>query len=1392
MPTALLAALFAWFALLGPAWAQAPQTNPPAANAGSPAPTPPIAPDRIPDELADWVPWITSKHPDLACPVLASGRGCLWPGVLTVNARADGADLSLQVTADRDLPLPLPGGTGTWPQSVTVDGIARPVMDVGGRPVVPLTEGRHYVSARIPWKTRPASLPVPAVLGQVELRVDGEQIAWPRIDDDGLRLGAVQVEEREGERLDLEVSRKVRDGVPVVVETLVVLRASGAGREIDLGDVAVLGTRAVSLSATLPARFTPEGSLIVQVRPGTWEVRFQAVHDGPVETLSRPTYDAPWPEVEYWAVQTDEQTRSVNLSGASGVDPARTTIPQDWRSLPVFAVQADNALNFEELRRGEPEPPPNQVGLVREIWVDQDGGGLTVRDRFTGTMHQGWRLEVQQPARLGHVSASGTDQVITRIEGRTSGVELRSSQVHVVAESRIDGRPVQLPAVGWHTDVQSLGATLHLPPGWTLLAGTGIDNMDGSVLDRWTLFDLFFVLVVALATGRLLGWNWGALALAGLVLARHESGAPQWTWAVLLVLVALLRVVPEGWPRKLANAGRGLCLLVLTLQLVPFAVDQVQSGLFPALERPWTGGDGTRYEMEDVPDRLVELALESPSATANPDAGEGARAKRQTGKVGKKSYLSSQVDPSAVVQTGPGVPTWTWDTQPLNWSGPVSQDHAMRLFLLGPNANTVLAFLRVFLLGVLGLRLAGVSELREWARTAASAAPAALALLLFLPQTGWASPSPELLRELEQRLVQRPSCAPSCVEVSRATLTIADDTLTYEAEVHAAVASSWPIPGPTGVWVPQQVTLDGFSATAMARLPDGFLHVRVDPGVHRVRVSGPLPPTDVVALAFGIAPAHLEWTGDGWALDGHHADGTVDASVQIARMLGDTTTAQSAENLSPWLEVHRQLDLGIPWRVRTTIERVGPTDYPVTVKVPILPGEAVTEGGYEPQGGVISATLDRDQAQLSWLSTLEQTDQVVLTAPVGVPWTEVWTLSCSPMFRCAPSGPAPLAHIEGGAWSPVWRVWPSESVTVDVSRPPGVEGQTTTIDQAMLVVRPGRRQMVGELTLSLRSSQGGRQVVTLPEGANLQRVTIDGTARPLQLRGERELHLPIHPGSQSLFVAWQQPDPPSIVDRVPEVDLGGPAVNLQVVVEPMLERWIAVLWGPRWGPVPLMWTYVIIVLILAPLLGRMPWSPLATWQWGLLGLGMTQVPVFAPLLVACWLLALGWRGARPITEPWSFNGVQLGLALLTLLALIALYASIHAGLLWQPDLQVSGGGSSARHLVWFQDRSAGPMPRPTLVTFPMWTWRVGMLFWSLWLAASLVSWLPMGFRAWTTDGWYRKIPSLQRRKPPKGSTADEPDEDDPLAPIAQPSEADTAVVEPLAPGDLAPDDPTDA
>ena len=147
---------------------------------------------------------------------------------------------------------------------------------------------------------------------------------------------------------------------------------------------------------------------------------------------------------------------------------------------------------------------------------------------------------------------------------------------------------------------------------------------------------------------------------------------------------------------------------------------------------------------------------------------------------------------------------------------------------------------------------------------------------------------------------------------------------------------------------------------------------------------------------------------------------------------------------------------------------------------------------------------------------------------------------------------------------------------------------------------------------------------------------------------------------------------------------------------------------------------------------------MSTVQWLLLVIGLTQINVLLALIVIAWLfvLALRERVGENLT-PFAFNGLQVMLALLTVLALGLLFSAIENGLLGQPDMQVAGNGSSGHQLQWFQDRVSAAHPQAWVLSVSLWFYRGLMLAWALWLAFALLDWLRWGWQAFSSHGLWQ-------------------------------------------------------
>jgi hypothetical protein len=104
----------------------------------------------------------------------------------------------------------------------------------------------------------------------------------------------------------------------------------------------------------------------------------------------------------------------------------------------------------------------------------------------------------------------------------------------------------------------------------------------------------------------------------------------------------------------------------------------------------------------------------------------------------------------------------------------------------------------------------------------------------------------------------------------------------------------------------------------------------------------------------------------------------------------------------------------------------------------------------------------------------------------------------------------------------------------------------------------------------------------------------------------------------------------------------------------------------------------------------------------------------------------------------AFNLLQVGLAVLTIVALAVLFYAIQQGLLGRPDMQIAGNGSTAYVLNWYQDQVQETLPRIWVLSVPLTVYRVLMLLWALWLAYSVLGWLRWAWHQYGIDGYWRK------------------------------------------------------
>jgi hypothetical protein len=709
----------------------------------------PISPLSAPEPLKPWTSWVLHGESNYGCTWGHAGqqRWCAWPGQLELQLNATQGIFKQRWWLDQPGWVSLPGSTDAWPQNVTVNGQQLPVGQQGVLPRVWLPAGENQISGGWFWMSPPATLQLPTPAGLVALKLEGKNANAPINEAGVLQLATLQKQDlaskgihanpEKSDGLQLQVHRKLQDGVPFRLETRLLLSVSGRPREILVPAVLLPGFEGVEIQSALQAELvsaaTTKGSsaidLRLQVRPGEWDIRVISLARQPFSTLTLPLGTALYlmsekqgsissdqglqSRQELWSYINDSALRQTRLGGVLAIDPQTTQLPLDWKSLPTYSVSPGQQALLLETRRGQEVPPADQLTLQRTSWLDFNGQGWTWQDRLQGAAHRSWRLSMPPNIQLGRVSLSGADQPITRLKaGGPVGIELRQGQLDALAESRYPvpgwGVIMTLPAVGWGVDVERLNHTLQLPPSWQLLSASGVDKVQGSWWSRWELWDFFVVLLIALASHRLMGWRMGLLALSMLLITSFATEAPREGWLLVLVTFAIHRYLPASFGAAPKNTAWLLAcgaMLVMTLATLAFAIQQLRITFYPSLEYQVSALSnsisnerapaGSQEEVAGASTHKMEQSVE-PFQDVATLASQGPASKLNTAIV--KIAPMQQVDPSLKIQTGPGLPDWRWNQVELTWTGPVQQDHKVRLWLQPPWLTRLLNLLGILLL----------------------------------------------------------------------------------------------------------------------------------------------------------------------------------------------------------------------------------------------------------------------------------------------------------------------------------------------------------------------------------------------------------------------------------------------------------------------------------------------------------------------------------------------------------------------------------------------------------------------------------------------------------------------------------------------------------------------
>ncbi len=794
-------------------------------------------PSAIPADLKPWESWVMYGEEFRRCPLRnganagdASAFVCAWPGRMHVAVSSGAGEFRQSWRIYAESWVVLPGDGEHWPEDVRVSGNPAPAVEREGVPQVRLTPGDHIISGSFTWARRPESLQLAPTTALVDLSIDGKSIAPVELRAGRLWLGAVRTV-TVPRALQVQVYRLLQDDIPLRLVTRLQLKVSGDAREEMLARVLPDGFAPMATSGNLPVRFEPDGRLRVQVRSGEHELTITARGASPGDGITVPQGEGAWADEEVWTYRSNDRLRITALEGAPPIDPIQAGVPDNWRDMSAFRLQRGATVTIAERSRGLSSADAHQLSLRRELWLTFDHDDFIAADRISGTMQQGWRLDMRPPYRLLNARRHDEMLLITDgADGRT-GVEVRNADVDLTTLARVP-RDQARAATGWDARFDNVWTTLNLPPGHRLLAAWGADDAPGAWVNQWRLLDLFLLMLAAVAAFRLLGWGGALLAAAVILLTHHETGAPGWLWVNLFLAVALWRLVPAGRLRVWVGRYQFISLVTLAFVLISFAVQQYRFALHPQLMPAvdtyglLSSGSALRRNAPAEAAQDAAAAIEETVVTAVPVAPEPPPVQMEVPRMrSSEPQRLQRYAPDAMLQTGPGIPNWSYLTYQLRWSGPVDEQQTVRLTIVPPLLLSVWRILGVLAAAALLLALVKLAygvptswRLPPWRSTAAAGLFLALLAASFAPRVQAQAPDSPLLGELKKRLSEPAKCVPDCVEAVLATVTVSGDRLDVQMQVHAQASVVLGIPQAGQHWIIERVAIDDRAVDSVARV----------------------------------------------------------------------------------------------------------------------------------------------------------------------------------------------------------------------------------------------------------------------------------------------------------------------------------------------------------------------------------------------------------------------------------------------------------------------------------------------------------------------------------------------------------------------------------------------
>ena len=1321
--------------------------------------------NEIPAGLKPWESWVQYQQEFRDCPYFYNQYAgqkathvCAWPQELSIDIETNKARFSIDWEVLEDSWIPLPGDAHSWPQSVAVDATAVTVQNKDDVPRIFLTPGRYNVSGEFDWVKRPESIRIPDVLTDIRLQLDDQLVLFPEREDGELWLGENNDnEELQANTVEFEVNRLIIDGHPMTMFMAIDLFVSGAARTETLGTISTDLLNITGISGDLSAYMDDQGNLLAQLKPGNWEMNLTFKITGWPEQIAFNPQGEFWPKQEIWAYQDNKNIRLTQIEGVTPINPEQSF--SRWDQVPNYLLNAGDTFTINEQKRGTLNQS-EQLSLYRELWLSFDGKSFRSKDQISGAKLGSWRLNAQPGFQLLNANSHDETILITQSENSQQGVELRRPQVDLQVSGEFPSN--QLHHISnWQASFDDITTELYLPHGYMALATRNVDDTRNVWVEKWRLWDIFVVMLLTAFTFRFIGIKSAVAAFFALLLGYHEINMPLAAWAGVIIAAALLHLKPTGRIGTLVRSYAFVSALVLLVGLIPFVIGQLRLSLYPQLNpssipmqqlagksAPASFAKKKAADLNQVYSQTYNRANALPIQQYESDIEEQSTI-TVTGSRIRQSDLLNHYQKDAILQAGKGTPQWRFNSVRLQWDGPITAEQNFSLYLLTPAMSVIWRVLLVVTSLLWFVML--LKHMIPRTKPAQTAATSMVFLLLFSGAiSAQQFPPDNMLLDLQKRIYERAPCDPSCASLETTTVSASDNEMQMILDYHALEDVIIPLPH-SDAWHLSEITVNGNDNPYRVRRKNQPW-IAVEAGINRVRLKGVLANKNNISVIFPMRSGNIRTKSDNWqfaGLDGHVLNNNTLQLITSSR--SNSTEESKTTNYKAFVKVTRGLSFDDQWRLYTTVERIAPQEGVINMAIPLAPNERPYDKLQRNEDGDILVSMAPDQESFSWRSVIDRTESITWQAAQNASYLEVWDFISAPQWHVTIDG-LPMITPNSDTYDPddffthVYMPRPGESLTAEISRPQAVAGDILSIESINTIFTVGKRTTKADTTIKYRATQGGSFQVKLDPNADVKKVTYDGVESNL-VNEDGLVDIGFLPGQHNVVIEWHMNSALSSLHSTPIISVEKDYTNLTQTIRVPRNRWL--LWGSSEGvgPAFLYWGELVIFVVIAFFLARLPYSPLKFWQWLVLGFAFGTFSWLALTVVSIWLFFLNWKKQFKGFESHNKNVLLHWFTLFASgISIIVLISAVAFGLLSYPDMGISGQNAYGSQLQWFLDNGQGDIPAIQVLSLPLWVYKALILIWATWISFALINWLKLLITGLGKDHWWFRFKKRSKKK----------------------------------------------